>query len=105
MKGTIKRGRWSSEDYQLASALAESEKERAENVMIVDLLRNDLGKISIPGSVRVSRLFEVEQFQTLWQMTSTVESTVREEVGLTDLEAGSRSTTEVPHCCRYASEC
>ena len=74
MKGTIKRGRWEAEDKQLANRLAESQKDRAENVMIVDLLRNDLGKISIPGSVRVSKLFEIERFETLWQMTSTVES-------------------------------
>jgi para-aminobenzoate synthetase/4-amino-4-deoxychorismate lyase len=53
--------------------------------MIVDLLRNDLGKISIPGSVRVSKLFEVERFETLWQMTSTVESTARTGVGLSEL--------------------
>ena len=72
MKGTIKRGRWETEDEERAKQLAASEKDRAENVMIVDLLRNDLGKVSIPGSVLVSKLFEVERFETLWQMTSTV---------------------------------
>jgi len=87
MKGTIKRGRWTAEDEELAKQLAASEKDRAENVMIVDLLRNDLGKVSIPGSVRVSRLFEVERFETLWQMTSTVESTARTGVGLSELLA------------------
>ena len=77
MKGTINRGRWSQEDVEHALKLSNSEKDRAENVMIVDLLRNDLGKISVPGSVNVSKLFEIERYETLWQMTSTVESTVR----------------------------
>ncbi len=85
MKGTINRGRWTAEDEELANILAESQKDRAENVMIVDLLRNDLGKVSIPGSVRVSNLFEVERFETLWQMTSTVKSTLRPGVGLSEL--------------------
>lgn len=53
--------------------------------MIVDLLRNDLSKISLPGSVRVPRLFEVERYETLWQMTSTVESTCKPDIGLVDL--------------------
>lgn len=87
MKGTINRGRWAEEDEELAQRLAESQKDRAENVMIVDLLRNDLGKVSIPGSVRVSKLFEVERFETLWQMTSTVESTLRNGTGIGELVA------------------
>lgn len=85
MKGTINRGRWAKEDEGLAQHLARSPKDRAENVMIVDLLRNDLGKISVPGSVRVSKLFEVERYETLWQMTSTVESSLRSKVGLADV--------------------
>lgn len=85
MKGTINRGRWSQEDVEHALKLSNSEKDRAENVMIVDLLRNDLGKISVPGSVNVSKLFEIERYETLWQMTSTVESTVRDGVGLVDV--------------------
>lgn len=85
MKGTIGRGRWNTEDEMMANQLVKSEKDRAENVMIVDLLRNDLGKVSIPGSVRVSKLFEVERFETLWQMTSTVESTLYRDIGLADL--------------------
>ncbi len=87
MKGTINRGRWAQEDEERARQLAESAKDRAENVMIVDLLRNDLGKISVPGSVTVSKLFEVERYETLWQMTSTVESTLRSDVGLADVMA------------------
>jgi para-aminobenzoate synthetase / 4-amino-4-deoxychorismate lyase len=85
MKGTINRGRWAQEDEWRAQELAESVKDRAENVMIVDLLRNDLGKISVPGSVIVSKLFEVERYETLWQMTSTVESTLRRDMGLADV--------------------
>lgn len=87
MKGTIQRGRWALEDQEMATKLKTSAKDRAENVMIVDLLRNDLGKVSVPGSVRVSQLFEVERFETLWQMTSTVESTLCDAVTLADLVA------------------
>ena len=85
MKGTVRRGRWLAEDRELAEWLANSEKDRAENVMIVDLLRNDLGKVSVPGSVRVSSLFDLERFETVWQMTSTVESTLRDGTTLVDL--------------------
>lgn len=72
MKGTRPRGLWPEEDLRLARALADSEKDRAENIMITDLLRNDVGRISPPGAVHANRLFEVEQYHTVWQMTSTV---------------------------------
>jgi para-aminobenzoate synthetase/4-amino-4-deoxychorismate lyase len=85
MKGTVRRGRWSQEDQELAQWLKHSAKDRAENVMIVDLLRNDLGKVSVPGTVRVSSLFDLERFETVWQMTSTVESTLCEGTSLVDL--------------------
>jgi para-aminobenzoate synthetase/4-amino-4-deoxychorismate lyase len=85
MKGTVKRGRWLAEDLKLAQWLRESAKDRAENVMIVDLLRNDLGKVAVPGSVSVSSLFDVERFETVWQMTSTVEATLKEGTTLVDL--------------------
>jgi len=85
MKGTVRRGRWPAEDGELAEWLANSAKDRAENVMIVDLLRNDLGKVSVPGSVRVSSLFVLERFETVWQMTSTVESTLRDGTSLVEL--------------------
>lgn len=85
MKGTVRRGRWTEEDQQLAKWLTESAKDRAENVMIVDLLRNDLGKVSTTGSVNVSALFELERFETLWQMTSTVEATLKDDVRLAEL--------------------
>lgn len=74
MKGTRPRGRWLAEDRHFAEALAASEKDRAENVMIVDLLRNDLGRIAQVGAVRVSELFAVERYPTVWQMTSTIEA-------------------------------
>lgn len=85
MKGTIRRGRWTEEDEALADQLRNSIKDRAENIMIVDLLRNDLGKVSVPGSVHVSSLFEAERYETVWQMTSTVESTLRPGTSLVEL--------------------
>jgi para-aminobenzoate synthetase/4-amino-4-deoxychorismate lyase len=85
MKGTIQRGRWPDEDKAYAQALANSAKDKAENVMIVDLLRNDLGKVSVTGSVHVPRLFDLERFETLWQMTSTIESKLKPGKTLVDL--------------------
>lgn len=85
MKGTAPRGRWPDEDERLRDALFRSEKERAENLMIVDLLRNDLSRISVPHGVRVNKLFEIERYPTLFQMTSTVEARLRSGVGLTDI--------------------
>ncbi len=85
MKGTIRRGRWQEEDQGLAAKLSTSPKDRAENVMIVDLLRNDLGRVSVPGSVEVSNLFAIERYETLWQMTSTVSSELRPKTSLTEL--------------------
>ena len=87
MKGTIGRGRWLEEDKQMAARLAASAKDRAENVMIVDLLRNDLGRVAVPGSVKVTRLFDLERYETLWQMTSTIEATLKTDVHFTELMA------------------
>ncbi|HFB84110.1 MAG TPA: aminodeoxychorismate synthase component I [Thermodesulfatator sp.] len=72
MKGTAPRGRTLAEDELLRKSLASDPKNRAENVMIVDLIRNDLARICEPGSVYVPRLFEVERYRTVHQMTSTV---------------------------------
>lgn len=72
MKGTAPRGLWFEQDLENQFCLKCSEKERAENVMITDMVRNDLGRIARPGSVRVSSLYEVERYPTVWQMTSTV---------------------------------
>src|SRR5688500_13474859 len=85
MKGTVRRGRWLEEDEELARWLQHSAKDKAENIMIVDLLRNDLGKVSLPGSVHVSSLFEAERYETVWQMTSTVEATLRPRTSLVEL--------------------
>src|SRR3990170_1892530 len=72
MKGTAARGRWPAEDDRAASRMVASPKERAENAMIVDLIRNDLGRIAEPGSVVVERMFDAERYETVWQLTSTV---------------------------------
>lgn len=72
MKGTAPRGATLKDDEAARAALLASEKERAENLMIVDLLRNDIGRLATPGKVRVDRLFEIEAYPTLWQMVSTV---------------------------------
>ena len=79
MKGTAKVGEISSEE------LHDDAKNRAENVMIVDLLRNDLSKISLPGSVKVPNLFEVQQHGDVLQMTSTISSTSKENLRLKEL--------------------
>lgn len=81
MKGTARRGRTTAEDAEISSWLRRDPKNRAENVMIVDLIRNDLGRLCTYGSVRVDQLFEVERYPTLWQMTSTVTGELRPDVG------------------------
>jgi para-aminobenzoate synthetase / 4-amino-4-deoxychorismate lyase len=85
MKGTAARGRWREEDDERAAWLAASEKNRAENVMIVDLARNDVGRVAEVGSVRAVSLFEVERYPSVFQLVSTVEGTLRERTTLTDV--------------------
>jgi para-aminobenzoate synthetase/4-amino-4-deoxychorismate lyase len=85
MKGTAPRGASEPEDAANASALRASAKERAENIMIVDLLRNDLGRIATTGSVTVRSLLDVEPYPTLWQLTSTITASVAPDVGLADV--------------------
>ena len=72
MKGTIQRGPYPAEDARLIQFLQNDEKNRSENVMIVDLLRNDLGRICTPGTVTTRSLFDIETYETLHQMTSTI---------------------------------
>lgn len=74
MKGTARRGMTLAQDEELGTWLHESKKNRAENVMITDMVRNDLGRIAKRGSVGVSELFAVSRYPTVWQMTSTVEA-------------------------------
>ncbi|CAH1689864.1 Para-aminobenzoate synthase, aminase component [Hyphomicrobiales bacterium] len=85
MKGTAPRGMSPEDDHHFAASLVTSEKNRAENLMIVDLLRNDLGRVSEIGSVRVTDLFSVETYPTLFQMTSGVEAQLRPGLQLPDL--------------------
>ena len=76
MKGTAPRSSDPSEDRRLGKSLQQSEKNRAENLMIVDLLRNDLGRIAEPGSVVTPALFSLEAYPSVWTLTSTVQATV-----------------------------
>jgi para-aminobenzoate synthetase / 4-amino-4-deoxychorismate lyase len=85
MKGTSRRGRWSGEDATSSEALSSSTKDRAEHVMIVDLLRNDLGRISHPGTVVVRSLADLERYPTVWQLTSAIAARVPQSVGLLDV--------------------
>ncbi|MEA3506891.1 MAG: aminodeoxychorismate synthase component I, partial [Elusimicrobiota bacterium] len=82
MKGTAGRGVKSVEDRKIKESLAADEKNRSENLMIVDLLRNDLSKISQRGSVKVEKLYEIEKYPTLFQMTSTVKSRLSGGTGI-----------------------
>ena len=85
MKGTVARGINDAQDFRNKHWLANDSKNRSENMMIVDLLRNDMGRISELGSVTVSKLCDIEQYSTVWQMTSTIESQLKEDLSLFDI--------------------
>jgi para-aminobenzoate synthetase/4-amino-4-deoxychorismate lyase len=85
MKGTMASGKDATEDARRAEQMRQDPKTRAENVMIVDLLRNDIGRLARPGSVRVPELFGVERFDSVLQMTSTIEADVDPTLGLVEL--------------------
>ncbi|MEX0667326.1 MAG: chorismate-binding protein, partial [Acidimicrobiia bacterium] len=85
MKGTRRRGRMVSDDEQERALLESSEKDRAENLMIVDMVRNDLGRISRVGTVKVPALFTTEKYDTVWQLTSTVAAEPIAGTSLTDV--------------------
>ena len=77
MKGTAARGMTTADDEEQRRMLEASVKDRAENVMIADMVRNDLGRIAVPGSVSVPRIYEIEKYRTVWQMTSTVTASTK----------------------------
>ncbi|MGH7884451.1 MAG: aminodeoxychorismate synthase component I, partial [Thermodesulfobacteriota bacterium] len=85
IKGTAKRGANQFEDRKLKIGLKSSSKERAENLMIVDLMRNDLGRICEYGSIKVKELFKIKSFKTLFQMESQIEGTLKNSISLTDI--------------------
>jgi para-aminobenzoate synthetase/4-amino-4-deoxychorismate lyase len=85
MKGTRPRGATRSEDGDLAYELVCSEKDRAENLMIVDMVRNDLGRVCRTGSVHVPALFALEPYGTVWQMASTVVGDIEPGASLLDI--------------------
>jgi para-aminobenzoate synthetase/4-amino-4-deoxychorismate lyase len=87
MKGTRPRGSDAAADAALAAELAASAKDRAENLMIVDLMRNDLSRVATPGSVRATQAFVVESYPTVHQMTSTVRAQLQPGLGVLDLVA------------------
>ncbi|MEL7060552.1 MAG: chorismate-binding protein [Acidobacteriota bacterium] len=86
LKGTAPRGRWPEEDAREARALG-SAKNRAENLMILDMARNDLGRVAVPGTVQVTRLFARERYPTVHQLASTVEARLPREISTVDLVA------------------
>ncbi len=85
MKGTARRGGTPAADRAARDALLRAEKERAENVIVVDLLRNDLSRLARPGGVRVHELLTAERYETVWQLTSEIRADVRPEVGLVEV--------------------
>ena len=87
MKGTAPRGDTAEADAALADGLTHSTKERAENLMIVDLLRNDLSRVATPSSVEVPHLFSLHPLPSVWQMTSTVRARLRARLTVKDVFA------------------
>jgi para-aminobenzoate synthetase / 4-amino-4-deoxychorismate lyase len=87
MKGTAARGPTTATDRAVRDRLRADAKEQAENVMIVDLVRNDLGRVAVPGSVSVTELYTPERYGTVWQLTSEVTARLAPDVGLPELFA------------------
>ncbi len=85
MKGTAPRSDNPVLDQEIGQKLLNSQKDRAENLMIVDLLRNDLGRVAVPGSVKVDALFTLEKYASVWTMTSTIQARVRQGITFKDI--------------------
>lgn len=85
MKGTIRRGLMLCDDLKSAESLQNSEKDRAENVMILDMMRNDIGKICAHGSITIPQMFQIEKYRSLFQMTSTICGTLLDIFTLSDI--------------------
>ena len=85
MKGTVPRGKTEAEDEELKAFLGSDKKNRAENLMIVDLLRNDISRVAELGSVKVPELFTVESYATVHQMTSLVQAQMRDGVSIGEM--------------------
>ncbi len=83
MKGTAARGRTTAEDQQQANELEASAKNRAENIMILDMVRNDLGRLARPGEVQAEKICTLEKYPTVWQLTST--ATAHTEASLPEI--------------------
>ncbi|CFW17041.1 chorismate-binding enzyme [Bordetella pertussis] len=98
MKGTAPRHADPAEDARLGRELLASDKNRAENLMIVDLLRNDLGRLATPGSVKVDALFSLERYPTVWTMTSTVSAHAphRGDLGRAGVSPGCALSNGIP---------
>lgn len=85
MKGTVKRGRWPGEDEKFRNWLSHSDKNQAENTMIVDLVRNDLGRLAKTGTVSVTNLFQIEKYPNVYQMTSTIKAEIPNVISTTKI--------------------
>ncbi|MGB1038647.1 MAG: chorismate-binding protein, partial [Bacteroidia bacterium] len=85
IKGTIGKGKTAEEDLQMISQLENSEKDKAENVMIVDLVRNDMARVSIPGTIQVNELFGIYSYLQVHQMISTITSELKSDISFDDI--------------------
>ncbi|MBS7834811.1 aminodeoxychorismate synthase component I [Wohlfahrtiimonas chitiniclastica] len=85
MKGTFARGKSEAEDQAILQHMRADEKTLSENVMIVDLIRNDMSRITVPGTVSVNRLFEIQSYETVHQMISTVTGQVDTDISITEI--------------------
>lgn len=101
MKGTWRRGRTLQEDMRHRQRLHRSEKDRAENIMIIDMARNDLGRICAYGSVSVDRLFEVEPYASVLQMTSTVHGNLKGPLPLVEILAATFPAASITGAPKY----